>query len=296
LLGACSSFPSGATVFLLLVIFTALTLGIYSPLPLVKYLFALHFPFLAIFRQWYHFFPMVNFCLSLLAAMGFAIFAKALSKKNKSIATYLLGFVFFLQALDLANYDRKYFYTFKKAQAAQEIKETLYTQWLLPPANLLTYKERFRLSYFYPEVIPPLPLLTNDREDIAAALERGWVLRRFSAEGKKAAFGVSQYTGPGSINSVGLSLDTEAAASAMLLVPLNYGLGVKAYIDGSQTKTLKVNSALTGILVGEGRHRIEFRIAPDWYKPILWLQVFFYLLLVVFFIRNRRLLTSHSSD
>ena len=69
-------------ILILLLCFIALTLGLNSPLPITKYLFLIHFPTVALFRQWLHFFPMINFCLSALAAIGFAIVLNFIRRKS----------------------------------------------------------------------------------------------------------------------------------------------------------------------------------------------------------------------
>ena len=60
-------------ILLMAGVFACLTLGFRSPIDFIEPLFRLSPSIMGSFRQWFHFFPMVNFCLSALAAIGLAV-------------------------------------------------------------------------------------------------------------------------------------------------------------------------------------------------------------------------------
>jgi len=65
---------------------------------------------------------------------------------------------------------------------------------------------------------------------------------------------------------------------------LNFDLGAKAYLDEKEVKIWRVNSALSGILIPEGPHRVKFRIPFDLYLPIIWIQWFLYGMVTLFLV------------
>lgn len=75
-------------------------------------LYLVNFPFIVYFRQWYHFVPIVNLCLSFLGALGFSSFLVFFSQKIKSrkkmlknlVKGILIGSIFILMIYEGERY------------------------------------------------------------------------------------------------------------------------------------------------------------------------------------------------
>jgi uncharacterized membrane protein YfhO len=71
----------------------------------------------------------------------------------------------------------------------------------------------------------------------------------------------------------GLDLEVVADRPAILILPINYALGLEARVDEEPVAVWRVNAALSGVLVPEGVARVEVRVVPDLYSWIAFGQV-----------------------
>lgn len=292
-------FKKTILITFLLFLFSLLTLGVNSKIPISKFLFYVHFPLIDVFRQWYHFFPMINFSLSVLAAKGFArLFCYSGSKR---IPIFILLALLFFQILDLTIYDLKYCSVFSTHEIPREISNNLLSIEKYEPANIFQFKNRFKLYTQCPQAIPSKPFLTYDIESILEGVDKERqriceiikndkssvvanippsilqeIVQNRMSEAEPRTF---EYR---SIGYDDLFLNISVSNPSLLVTPLNYDLGLKAYVDNDEVKVWRVNSALTGILVREGEHQIGFEIKGDLYTFILWTQIFLYIFLMLF--------------
>lgn len=289
-------------VLFLLTTFILLTLGVNSIIPIPKYLYYLRFPFIDVFRQWYHFFPMVNYCLSALAAVGISYFSRYSSRKTHTIFSISIFLILFLQITDLSVYGLKYCSTFYRKDIPGEISDTLFSREICPPADLFHYRNRFKLCRLCPQAIPLEPVLTNDiitvtdgyiaeLEEICNIVKGGkssvaaniapQVLQDYFPPYKS----LNKFKKTVNFNSVRydkLFWDVELSEPALFVIPLNYNLGLKAIVDGKEAEVWRVNSALSGILLREGNHHIKLKVASDIYLLIIIIQVLLYVFLGLF--------------
>ncbi|MDP8215589.1 MAG: hypothetical protein RAO92_09405 [Candidatus Euphemobacter frigidus] len=104
---------TGLPLLALLAVFSILALRINFILPVPKLFFLIHLPTFDLFRKWIHFFPLVNFSLSALAAVGFAAVLRFCQGRSTGIFCLLVSVPLFLQVADLTAYDRKYVSEFR---------------------------------------------------------------------------------------------------------------------------------------------------------------------------------------
>jgi len=275
-------------VLALLALFAELTMGINSHLSLPKLLFEAGFPFINVFRQWYHFFPLVNFGLSLLAAFGFAglIGRSGLGAASRAKKCGVLAIIF-INFFDLAYYDWVYLRTYCRESPPAPMQHSLAE----PEGTLATfqYKDRFRLTRDCRSAIPTTAFITSgySATDGGIEAERSQACEREG--GSKVVTNIPPHTLPpshragGIISAVeaqvtpsGVNYQVEAPVPALLVAPVNYSLGAAVYVDGQPTRAWRVNGAVSGVLLAEGGHHVEFRKAGGWYSIIAWLQVMLY--------------------
>lgn len=293
-----------ASIFLLLIGFVILTLGKNSTIPVLKFFYTIHFPFIKIFREWYHFFPFVNFCFSALAALGIASLVR-FSRKNiiLRLAFFLIVIpLLFINIADLVFYDKGCIATFNSGVHTWNDTNnflTINAREGCGSGYFIQYKNRYRLAASYPQAIPIQPYLTTK----VAPVESG-VADEFKMVGEIISKGengavinapsplldtflskneISRNEVDWALNYEGLSFDITVPENSLLVTPLNYDLGVNAYVDGKKSKVWRVNSALCGILAERGHHRIDLRVALDAYMPIVWTQMLLYIFLFLFF-------------
>lgn len=144
-----------------------------------QFLYFFHFPFIKYFRQWYHFVPMVNFCLSALAGLGFCAcfeyinnsFAKG-ARVIIRIIFALLVMVMFIEARPyLRSYINKKLITVRQEAARLSnddfiflIKKGWFSRsWLdgsrFPP--LVVYKPWFKAVTVCPQVVSGPPYFSS---------------------------------------------------------------------------------------------------------------------------------------
>ncbi len=288
----------------LLLLSILLTLGIYSVVPIPKLLYMLHFPFITTFRQWVHFFPMVNVCLSVLGAMGLAAFMRRyVDHPSKKFIRFLVIIpIFFLQIADLALYDKNYLSVLHEETSPVRLDERFFTRESLIPANIFQYKNRSILQHYCADAILETSFLTTDTLSVPDGIntEIEIACKMFFQDKKTTVTNIpssalqpfaskNYYSEVACRNCVrfdGLVFDLTLPDPALFATPLNYDLGAEAYIDGEKTTVWRISGALSGVLVNAGNHRIRLKIRHDGYLIIVLIQVCLYIFLVVFFVRK----------
>ena len=86
----------------------------------------------------------------------------------------------------------------------------------------------------------------------------------------------------------GISVLINSPTAGLVVTPLNYDLDPTAVLDGTEVQAVRANSALVGIFVPKGFHRLELTIPWDVYWPLVWIQWLLYIFLAVLFILMRR--------
>lgn len=301
--GVILAFRKTLPILVLLVAFASLALGMYGPVP--AFLYAIHFPFIDVFRQWVHFFPMVNFSLSALAAIGIDRLLILCGKRSAKYARLVIVALVFFQTLDLAAYGNRYISLYLEKAVPADMRNDFYRQ-DTPESGVFQYRNRLALyrscgnsgipdDVFITTDIFNLP--AGEDEDVAkicALLSTGNAgaiiaamptdLDRFFVPGKRTDLGWAS-SRPG---YDGLAVEAVLKQPALLVTPLNYDLGAEACVNGEKTKTLRVNAALTGLLLDRGRQVIQFTIPADAYWPLARLQWALYLLAGVLFFSGRK--------
>ena len=288
-------------IIIFLVFFIALTLGINSPISIPSILFMLRFPTINLFREWVHFFPMINFCLSALAALGFAGLVRYRGKNAGTVFSILIPIILFIQIADLSLYDRQYITEFKE-DAGPDLESQFFSRKSYSIIRVLQYKNRHGLYHICPEAIPLEPYLTTniitvpgreerDPAEICSILSRGDnqviidtpIPSIFQSDEE-----IGRLSCPAEVTSRGLMVMVSAPGAALLVPPLNYDLRPRAFLDGEEVMVARVNGALSGVFVPEGIHSVSFRIPWDIYWPLVWIQWLLYVFLAAFFIVGAR--------
>ena len=289
-------------IIILLICFIALTLGINSPLPIPKYLFLLRFPTIALFRQWLHFFPMINFSLSALAAMGFAAFLNFARHKSKILLNISVPIILFLQIADLSFYDLKYCSEFQTTEEITNMEENFFNRKDYAGIHWFQYKNRHKLYHTCPEAIPTGAYLTTDiiTVDGGEAEELGKICSNLTMGSGQIVINmpIGEKFEPGpkirrkpcsaTVDFRGLSVPVDTPEYALLATPLNYDLSPRAYLDGEEVPVVRINGGLSGVFVPGGDHQAEFKIPWDIYWPLVWIQWLLYIFLAGFFLVTRR--------
>jgi hypothetical protein len=85
-------------------------------------------------------------------------------------------------------------------------------------------------------------------------------------------------------------LETESKSKAFMVFSDNYYPGWESYIDGEETKIYRTNGILKGIIIPEGKHIIEFRYSPPYFKLVSSVSLSTFILLIggIIFLAVRR--------
>jgi hypothetical protein len=297
-LGLVLKFRRSWPAALLALFFASLSLGVNSPLPFARLLFALRFPSISVFRQWLHFFPLLNFCLAYLAALGVVAVRERRPRRPELAAALLI----FFQAAELGWYDQIYFDRFLTTTPPPKMADGFFAREDVGFSGLFQYRDRFRLARACPEkAIPSAAFLTvrvsgadpSDPPSIDA------ICRVLSAESAPAAvlwgeesFSVSEeadfLAAASEVTPAGLGVEVSSPRPALLVSPMNYGLGVAGFIDGEAAAVRQVNGAFCGMIVPPGRHRARFLVRRDAYDLLLLSQWALYALAAVLLVRELR--------
>ena len=290
-------------------VFVMLSLGVYLPFPLTEFLFNLWPEVMGSFRQWFHFFPMVNFCLSALAAIALAAATDRFKPLLGHAGPILLSAVFALLIFELAVFDLRYLSNHTVDKRPLGIMSALQTEprdraITNPKTIYLQYEERMRADACCGQALLKQPYLTSrviggvERADeqlllLEESLSRdsGVILSNIPA----SEFDVSESSNRNfdkaelkmTYRYNGVDLAVSADKTAMLVMPLNYALDLLASIDGKPVTVWRVNGAHSGIVVQPGDSHIEVRLAPDSYRWISITQPLAVILLFGFLVRSR---------
>lgn len=282
-LGLIFAFKTTLCVTIILLFCLWAVLGINGQFAQVLYL--LKFPFITYFRQWYHFVPMINFCLSALGAWGTASFFSFLSKRipqNKKTFKIMLTGMLTLGVCAAIYYEgRQYFavYTAKhlrhisrnlprpdKNEYLHLLKEDWFSRhWMEQSINaplpadvppILVYKDWYKHN---PQGLPNIP----------------FSIRQTSTE--PIPYPKEDYT----VTPKGASLKGSVQESSLVVFPFAHKLGFRAYLNREKTRAVPVYAgALTGIIVPEGKFNITLCVPLSFYQVATIIQA----LLLVFVI------------
>jgi hypothetical protein len=304
---------AAVTLYCLGAVFLLLTTGIYAPLP--RILFALHFPAIDVFRQWFHFFPMLNFCLSALAALGIAgLASRGEAGRGRALYWTAATLLFVLNAADLGCYAKTYTANFSLPEA--EAVRFSEAEAALP--HLMQYRDHYALEQqcgrrlarqgvFLTRAVALVSGGGDEERDVACTLSRrspGAVTVAQAQGAPPPPFGIRFATGtdPSLVSSTepvggfvepkeagdSLSFHVVASRESLLVLPINHALAPAISVDGKRVDYRRVNGFAIGIVVAEGTHDVQV-VGPAFFKLSGMLQLGLYVFLTIFFARRIRL-------
>ena len=290
-------------IIILLICFILLSLGINSPLPFPKLFFLLRFPTIDVFRQWVHFFPMVNFCISALAAIGLAGLFRFRRGKLGMVVNMLIPVLLFLQIADLTFYSRKYIAEFRESKGPATLESQFFSGEDYSVTRAFQYTNRYRLFSASPHGIPDEAFLTTEIVAVSGgeadelenvvlinnAGRQSTVVNTMPSEKYTPEVKISRLPCSTVVGHQGISVLINSPAAGLLVTPLNYDLNPTAVLDGTEVQAVRANSALVGVFVSKGIHRLELNIPWDIYWPLVWIQWLLYFSLMIFFIVLRKI-------
>ena len=275
------------SVAVLFLLFSELTLGMNSHLAIPRLFYEAGIPFMNVFRQWYHFFPFVNFCLSLLAALGFAAVLGSARTNTRLVRTICLAVVF-LQGVDLSWYDRIYVQNWCMETPPGNPANPLTAK--NDPLETFQYKDRFKLTRDCSYAIPNSALLTRSIATTDLGVDEE---RRLAC--KSVYNGIVTTNIPNSllppqslasdnsgeveeeVRSWGVRYRIANPDQTLLVSSMNYSLKPTATVDGQPATIWRVNGALAGLLLEPGSHEVVLRRQEGIYPYLLWLHIIMYL-------------------
>ncbi len=294
------AFRAAWPIALFALIAAMLTVGTGAPIDIVGVLYLVASPIIKSFREWYHFFPVVNFCLAALAAIGITWCAQrveTMRHRGYGKLPYALAGIFVLGIYQLA------YVVFPYSRG----------HYLIEHENRITREDFSRYDHD-PSVLQYRARLILDREEaasidrdaspqamdnprpvfVAASVKYGIGLPddQISAylasgpagniaiiggaptdhpeivTGKPSAAATSEFT----LRTHGIDIATTSAKSSLLVTPMNYDLDIDATLNGKPAAVLRVNGALAGIPVPAGKSSVSLRVKPDIYPWIFYLH------------------------
>lgn len=294
-LAACAPFLAWRKAWPVLamgIVFVVLSLGVYLPFPLAEFLFNLWPEVMGSFRQWFHFFPMVNFCLSALAAIALAAAIARFRPLLGHAGPILLSAVFALLLFELAVFDLRYISTHTVDSRPLGIMSALRTEprdraITNPRTIYLQYEERMRANACCGQALSKQPYLTTkviggvERADEQLLLleetvsqDSGAIISNIPASAFDKSESSDRNFDKAELKMTyrydGVDLAVSVDKTAMLVMPLNFALDLLASVDGKPATVWRVNGAHSGVVVQPGDSRIEVRLAPDSYR---WISV-----------------------
>lgn len=274
-------------ITLLLVIFSELTMGDNSHLALPRLLYEIKFPFIDVFRQWYHFFPLINFTLSLLAAIGLCKIIAISKIHHKSYLRYAIITLTIINITDLTYNDLSYLNVIGNSPQPPNVQSRL-TEKINYDTSLFQYKDRFNLIKECSDAIPTSAFTTTDYIITPGGPDAE---RKLACVNYKNNITVVNHADASTINAVtphtagvettiypwGTTYKTNAPSESLLTTPVNYSLKTKAFVDGQAAPTRRVNSTLNGIMLTKGEHEICVKKENYIYSTIVSAQWALYL-------------------
>jgi len=252
-----------------------LTLGINSHLSLPRLLFAARFPFIDVFRQWYHFFPLINFSLAILAGISIQrITEGGTTPGGRRLRRWAMALLVALNCADLIPYDRGYLQTW----CAQSPEYAGTSQGFTP----FQYKARFELLKADPSALPNSAFITTWYSGTNTGIEAEQALAsQLSRQSRvitnrledAAADGTDQppYMAAvdGDVTPKGLAYLIDTPVKALLVSTVNYALGTQALVNGNPTEIRRINSVLSGVMIDAGKNEVSFEKKAGIYPAIL---------------------------
>ncbi len=272
------------------IVFAILSIGVHLPFPLVNYLFDLSPEVMGSFRQWFHFFPMVNLCLSALAAIALASTIARFKALLGLAGPILLNSVFALLVFELALFDLHYISKYTVEDRPLGIMSALQTEpqsraITNPKTVYLQYEERTRANHCCEEALFKEPYLTRKVIGGVETVENQLIFLEETLSRKSdeiiSDFDTTVFDWSGTSSETfdnddlkmtyrydGADFDVSVQETAMLVMPLNFALDLLASIDGKPTTVWRVNGTHSGVVVEPGDSRVKIRLAPDSYRWI----------------------------
>lgn len=323
------------------------TLGVNGTLP--YFLFKAHFPFINIFRQWYHFIFMVHFCISVLAASGIIVllqlsksgfaFAKTNSKSLLTNEIFVVSAISLFLSIWMFNISRSSFIEYANNYVAtglnwqgplnklkkHQFLEILRSNNFAKPLSLFTYSTWWDLNKCHdvlrPAEIIKRPFTTRvifNNENISRPLNQDFfqrfcddhlathaVIANIPQDRIKSFEGLNvlditslklpddlkphldaenyYYPAVEDLTPSSLHLTADAATSLFLVLPYNYKLGLKAYLDGQKIETYPVyDGAMIGMFVPAGTFSLDFIMPFSGFQLALLVQAGLFIFLIAF--------------
>jgi hypothetical protein len=275
-------------IVLMTAAFACLTLGFRSPINFSESLFRLSPSIMGSFRQWFHFFPMVNFCLSALAAIGLAVTMERYGARLGRLAPPWLMLMFGLQLFELTYYDHAYLTKYTESERPMSLLSAAPGQesgWRFsnPKVIILQYADRLEVERCCKEALRQAPYLTATAVSVDGGFagELAALRERLGdgADGVVTNIPASIWRDeiePGPLSGQvqvtyqfdGADFDLAVDRPALLVTPLNHRLGLSASINGEAAEVWRVDGTLAGVIVPTGASRIAMRVTPDAYRII----------------------------
>ncbi|MFQ5464988.1 MAG: hypothetical protein ACE5EI_03580 [Thermodesulfobacteriota bacterium] len=296
------------------------SLGVNGYLP--QLLFLLKVPSIQYFRQWYHFAPIMNLCLSALGAIGFSVvadFAWRRTGRLKEGAGWLATGLLLLVATGVVFYQSSRVF---KGYVAEHMIEGItsarldresFLRFLTGgtfefgyPGPLVVYREWFSLTEACPDLARRRrPFITRDVRQApadASPAERRRLLKDFCEAGLSRYAVLGDATGgdgallsllrrPGEAGRLGPTRNRRlargsyrytprgayfngaVAADSLLVLPFNYKLGLRAYLNGESVRTYPVyDGAMTGVFIPGGPYSLRVEASLSGYVLTVLLQ------------------------
>jgi hypothetical protein len=266
------NFRQAAPVFTLLIVFTFLTMGVYSPIPFWEFLYKIAPWFFAPFRQWYHFLVFQQASVIFLFAIGLNELLKLKVFQNLIALHCFLPIFVLWMLLDLQTYRSAYF-----DKSSIRYSSALISDPLSRNPDLLQYKARQHLCK---KNISTKPFVAT--KVLPEPKSGDWDLCEIQDRyGKEVAL-INQSTSSNGVFEIsfeqsffkfieskkvsnGFVFDVEVSEKALLVMPVNFDLGVDVSIDGKPVKIYRANGALTAVVVAPGAHVVSIKVKPDLY-------------------------------
>lgn len=301
IVGLIFNFSKSLPAALLAGIFAFLVMGSYAPINLVSVLYHTMPLLIRPFRQWYHFFPLLNLCLAAIAAFGTAWLIRRISAAGYWRHWLMLVFygIAVAQATELADYSWRYAMTQGLLKPLPSPFDRLTGSVHSP--SIVQYKNRLLAEKCFPRYVLGTAYLTTNMlgttyltTNIKSVLSVGEQLTAVCSNNPSEVEPITVANIPTALlpklaNLVpaveppkpirmklqfdGINIDVETNHNSLLVAPINYDLGVTATINGDDVNIWRTNAALVGVLVTPGKHAIKISVVNDAYLYILWIHI-----------------------
>ncbi|MBI4403067.1 MAG: hypothetical protein HY537_02840 [Deltaproteobacteria bacterium] len=301
ILGVLLNFRKAAPVFITLILSIWAVAGVNGYLP--QLLFLSHFPFISQFRQWYHFFPFPNLCLSFLAGMGVLTLMNYFRCKGRIWLTLFCTLVLTILLFESHRYYSLYFNTHIRLMdgairspgrwSNEEFESMLRTDWTywLKARELksdwqrwigdtlvhLTYRERYSLMRHCPSLfrgpysIPAKPAYTiKPASDYRLfVLSEGNDLRCSSLEKNLVDLNPQSFQ----VTPQGFNLKGYLKEPALIILPYSYRLKPVLTANDEPVKAMPfLGGAMTMVSLPSGSFHLRANIPFSFYHYAVLVQ------------------------